>query len=157
MRWLVRPAQVDVAVEVLEAELWAAAVEGAVDGAVHLDPVHAVGVALAVVAAGVGGGGAAGLEVETVVHINVALVGLHAHVGFDVGGQGDVDVAVERAEGTGLAGVEAGDGGGHFAVEAVGHDAAADLIEGDGAVDVLDVDVAGNAGHVDEAAVDGVQ
>src|SRR6185312_9674058 len=41
--------------------------------------------------------------------------------------------------------------------ETVGHDAAADLIEGDGAVDVLDVDVAGNAGHVDEAAVDGVQ
>src|ERR1700688_1528330 len=146
-------ADVDLALEVGELDFWAAAVNGAVDGFVDLDAVLAAFAAAVFDDGGRGGGAELDLEIAE----DVAAVGTNADVGFEVGGKGDVDIAVEGAEGHGLLGIDAGEGGVDVAVKGVGDGAAGNVVEGDGAVDVVDVELAIDAGDHDVAIVDGAE
>ncbi len=146
-------ADVDLALEVGELDFGAAAVDGAVDGFVDLDAVLAT---LAAVVFDNGRGGS-GAELDVEIAEDVAAVGANADVGFEVGGKRDVDISVEGAEGHGLLRIDARERGVDVAVEGVRHGAAGNVVEGDGAVDVVDVDFALDAGDDDIAIIDGAK
>ena len=141
------------ALEVGELDFGAAAVDGAVNGFVDLDAV------LATFAAAIfdDGGGRGGAELDVEIAEDVAAVGANADVGFEVGGEGDVDIPVEGAEGHGLLRIDAEEIGADVAVEGVGDGAAGNVVQGDGAVDVVDVELAIDAGDYDVAVVDGAE
>src|SRR5229473_6271044 len=146
-------ADVDLALEVGELDFGAAAVDGAVDGFVDLDAV------LAAFAAAIFDGGLIGSSAELDVEIaeNIAAVGADADIGFEVRGKGDVDVAIEGAEGHSLLRSHAHEIGADMAVQGVGYDAAGNVLEVHGAVDVVDVDFAIDAGDHDVAVIDGAK
>src|SRR5258708_2570231 len=146
-------ADVDLALEVGELDFGAAAVDGAVDGFVDLDAV------LAAFAAAIFDGGLIGSSAELHVEIaeDVAAVGADADVGFEVGGKSDVDIAVEGAEGHGLLRSHAHEIGADMAVQGVGYDAAGNVLEVHGAVDIVDVDFAIDAGDHDIPIIDGAK
>jgi len=146
-------ADVDLALEVGELDFGAAAVDGAVDGFVDLDAV------LAAFAAAIFDGGLIGSSAELHVEIaeDIAAVGADADIGFEVSGEGDVDVAVEGAEGHSLLRSHTHEIGADMAVQGVGHDAAGNVLEVHGAVDVVDVDFAIDAGDDDVAIIDGAK
>src|SRR5260370_1735966 len=146
-------ADVNLALEVGELDFGAAAVDGAVDGFVDLDAV------LAPLAAAVFDGGLIGSSAQLHGEIaeDVAAVGADADIGFEVSGEGDVDIAVEGAEGHGLLRSHAHEIGADMAVQGVGYDAAGNVLEVHGAVDVVDVDFAIDAGDDDVAIIDGAK
>src|ERR1700722_2929517 len=140
---------VDAAVEVGELHFRAATVDGAAHGFVDL---HFV---LAAMTAAVFDDGLRCLRRHVHIEIaeDVAVVGAEADVGFEVGGEGDVDVAVERAESHGLL-IDAREGDEEFPVERVRDGAAGDFVERDGAVYVVNVEFAIDARNYDVAVVD---
>src|ERR1700686_4059940 len=119
-------ADVDLALEVGELDFGAAAVDGAVDGFVDLDAVLAA-LAAAVFDDGRGGRGA---ELDVEIAEDVAAVGTNADVGFEVGGEGNVDIAVEGAEGHGLLRIDAEEGGVDVAIEGGGDGTAGNVVGG---------------------------
>src|SRR5262249_30458992 len=133
---------VDIPVKILELNLRAAAVDGAADGLIHL---HHVPSALgpSVFHGGLGGGR---LQLNVEVGIDLAVVGAHAEIGFEVRREGNVDGPVHGAESHGLLCVHAVECNQHASVQGVGHGAAGDAFQHHLAVDVVHIQVAIYAG-----------
>ena len=75
---------------------------------------------------------------------NFAPIGFQAEVGFQIGGKGDVNVAVQRAEGHRLL-IDAIERNQNAPVQGMRDGAAGDVVQSNGAVHVVDVQLAVHA------------
>src|SRR5437764_12045780 len=132
-------ADFDIAVKRNQLNFGTAAVDGSGGGTVDGDvPVFAVSVTA------VRDDGVLRLKLEVETGVRVTVVGLHLQARPSVGGQADVDVAVQRTERHRLVGGDAGEGGSDGAVHAMHQGRSADVGEGHAPVGAFDLDIAGN-------------
>ena len=131
--------------EAAEGDFRAAAVDFGGDGPFPVDFVFGIGP------------GDGGFDFEVEVAVGFAALIVDFEIGFGGGWQGDVDAAVEGAEGHGLAGRQLFERGREAAVEAVGNDRPGGVDDGDGAVHGFGVDLAADTFDADLPGVDGLQ
>src|SRR6266513_5249616 len=146
-------ADVDAAIEVCKLQFGAAAVDCGVHGLVDLDEVFAA-VAAPILDDLLRRGN---LNVHVEITENLPAIGLKAEVGFQIGGKRNVNVAVQRTEGHGLLGIHARKSSQKAPVQGMRDGAARDIVQGDGAIHVVDIQFAVHASDHDVSGVHGTQ
>src|SRR5262249_30720386 len=145
-------ADVDAAMEVGELQFGAAAVDGSVNRLVDLDAIFAA--MPAAILDGLLRVG--GLELNIEIAKDVSAIGLQAEVCFQVGGEGHINIAIQRTEGHGFL-IDTREGHQNAPIQSVRDGVTGDVVQRDRAVHVVDVQFAVHTGHHDVPAIHGAQ